>query len=320
MLNMKKIVPPVVGALAGAIIVGGVWYGTHAASGQSSIVATVGGTPITQKQLAAETQSYAGSQMLSQLITNQLVMDAAAKQKITASQAEINQSLQSIEQQNGITSEAQLTQLLASSNMTKTQLMSELKVSVLEKKIAESQVKVTPEEIQTFYNQNKSSLGTPEQRALSDIIVATQAQAQQVKAQIASGTSFTNLVKKYSTDTATKDNGGSLGTFTQAELQQTNPTIVTAAFGLKSGEVSAPVKVSTGYELVQVTKITPAKVPTLAQAKGTITAAIKQQNATPAATLTAQLMKTDNVEILDKNYTSVKTQMANPPSTSSTGQ
>lgn len=312
MLNAKKFFPPVVGALSGAIIVGGVWFGVFASSGQNGVVATVGGTPITQQQLIAQTQSYAGSQMLSQLITNQLVTDAAAKQKVTVTQAEVNQALQGIEQQNGITSDAQLTQLLAQSNMTKSQLMSQLKVSVLEQKLAESKVKVTDSEIQTFYKQNKSALGTPEQRALSDIIVASKTKAQQIAAEAAKGTSFSSLVKKYSTDTSTKSGGGSMGTFSQSQLGQTNPSLVTAAFSLKKGGVSAPIKVSTGYELIQVTGITPAKTPTLKQAKTRIISAIKQQNAPSAATLTANLMKKDNVQILDKSYSSVKTRMANP--------
>ncbi|WAH36402.1 peptidyl-prolyl cis-trans isomerase [Alicyclobacillus dauci] len=313
MASIKQFVSPVVGALVGAVIVGGVWYGVHASTSSShQIVAKVGSTPITHQDLVNETEAYAGTQMLSQLITNQLILDAAKSQNVSASDTEVNQSLQSLEQQNGISSDAQLQDMLKQSHMTKAELMNQLKVQVLEQKLAESKVTVTDQQIQDFYNKNKQSLASPETRSISDIIVSSQGQAKQIQQQLSQGKKFSDLAKQSSTDSATKDKGGAMGTFSQAELSQQAPDIASAAFKLKKGDVSSPIKVASGYELVQVTAITPAKVPTLAEAKSNIVSALKQQNAPAPQQLVADLMKKDNVQIIDTSYASVKQQLANP--------
>lgn len=312
LFSVKKYVSPVVGALIGAAVVGGVWYGIHATKA-NPVIAKVGNTSITKTQLLSESEAYAGSQMLQQLITNQLITDEAKKQKITATSKEVNQALKSIEQQNHITSDAQLKKLLAQSHMTKPQLMSQLKTRVLEQKLASNKVNVTQKQIQAFYNKNKQRLATPEQRAISDIIVKSKSQAQQLKQQIAKGKSFATLAKQNSIDTSTKSKGGSMGTLAQATLQQQDPNIASAAFKLKKGQVSSPIKVSKGYELLTVTKIQPSKVPSLKSATSEIKQILTQQNTPSASQLVANIAKTEKISILDKSYAPVKKAIENPP-------
>lgn len=155
---LKKYMAPVLGGVVGALVVGAAWYGTYAVSQKGEVVAKVGATPITRTTLQKGTESLAGTQILTELITNQLVRDAAGKANITASQDEINKALSDIEKQNNITSDADLTKALAQSHMTKDELMSQLQVQVLETKLAQSKVKVTDKQIQDYYNKNKESL------------------------------------------------------------------------------------------------------------------------------------------------------------------
>jgi foldase protein PrsA len=155
---LKKYTAPVLGGVVGALIVGAAWYGTYAVSQKGAVVAKVGDTPITRTALLTGTESLSGTQILSELITNELVRDAAKKANISASQSEVSSALSDIEKQNGITSDADLTQALAQSHMTKDELMSQLEVQVLENKLAEGKVNVTDKQIQDFYNKNKGSL------------------------------------------------------------------------------------------------------------------------------------------------------------------
>ncbi|KRW91089.1 peptidylprolyl isomerase [Alicyclobacillus tengchongensis] len=316
MKNARKWISPAIGAAAGAVIVGGVWFGTYIVHGSGSVIAMVGGKPITRSALLAETQAYAGASMLEELISNQLIQDAAAKKNITATQSEINQQLAALEAQNGITSDSELTSVLAQNHMTKAQLLDQIRVSVLEQKLAESKVNVTDEEIQNYYKQNKSSFAVPETRALSDIVVATKAKAEQIENDLRQGKSFAQLAKAYSTDSSTKAKGGAMGTFSEAELSASEPAIATAAFKLAKGQVSQPIAVSGSYEILQCTAVNPAHTPSLAEERSAIIQDIKQQNAESEPQLVAQLIKSDKVNILDPTYSSVLTQLENPTTTS----
>lgn len=90
------------------------------------------------------------------LITQNLVELGSKKYHITASSQEINNALQNFEEQNGITTSSELQQALSENGMTLSELQNNLRIKVLEGKLAERNVSVTSAEIQTYYNQNKS--------------------------------------------------------------------------------------------------------------------------------------------------------------------
>lgn len=81
------------------------------------------------------------------------------------------------------------------------------------------------------------------------ILVANETDAQKVEDALKAGGDFAELARQYSTDTGSKDQGGDLGWFPKG-------TMVTefedAAFKLKVGEISAPVKTTYGYHIIQV--------------------------------------------------------------------
>lgn len=79
---------------------------------------------------------------------------------------------------------------------------------------------------------------------LSDIEVASQAQAQSIRAAIASGaSSFSAEARQSSLDTSTAQNGGAIPCVPSSEVQ--NTTILSAIASLSTGQVSQPVQVST---------------------------------------------------------------------------
>ncbi|WP_067849048.1 peptidyl-prolyl cis-trans isomerase [Alicyclobacillus mali (ex Roth et al. 2021)] len=313
-LKKERWISGIVGAAAGALIVGGVWFGTYAAHGGGSVVAMVGKTAITRQELAQQSEAYAGSAMLEELIANALIEQTAAKQHITATNAEINQQLTAIEMQNGITSDAQLNSLLAQNHMTKAQFLSQIRDNILATKLAEAQVQVTDKQIASYYKQNQSMFTVPETRKIAVIEVKTQADAEKALAAVQSGTPFASVAKSMSTDAATRAKGGLLGTFSLDELKADQPSIASTAFALKAGAVSGPVKVQGGYEIVQCQAITPQHVEPLSAVRSQIIQAIKQQNAESETKLVAQLAKSADIRILDPSYEAVLTAIKNPTS------
>ena len=89
------------------------------------------------------------------------------------------------------------------------------------------------------------------------ILVKDEATAKDVRQQLLNGADFAALAAKYSTDTGTKDKGGDLGWFPKQADALTGqtpmvPEFEKAAFSLKVGEISQPVKSQFGYHIIQV--------------------------------------------------------------------
>lgn len=81
------------------------------------------------------------------------------------------------------------------------------------------------------------------------ILVQTEAEAKDIEAQLKKGADFAQLAREKSIDPSAKTQGGELGYFTRDEMV---PEFSDAAFKLKDGEISAPVKTQYGWHIIQV--------------------------------------------------------------------
>jgi peptidyl-prolyl cis-trans isomerase C len=75
------------------------------------------------------------------------------------------------------------------------------------------------------------------------------AKAQELRAKIVAGADFADLAREESDDIGSGSNGGDLGTFKHGQMV---PSFEEAAFKLKPGELSEPVKTQFGYHLIKV--------------------------------------------------------------------
>jgi peptidyl-prolyl cis-trans isomerase D len=91
--------------------------------------------------------------------------------------------------------------------------------------------------------------GAPEKRTVEQILYSSEAEAKEARAKLDAGKTFDDLLKEK--NLTPKD--ASLGTVTRGALIDKN--VADAAFSLKEGEVSAPVKAQFGTVLVRVSKI-----------------------------------------------------------------
>ena len=85
----------------------------------------------------------------------------------------------------------------------------------------------------------------------SHILVKTEAQALDLKQQIADGASFADLAKQHSQCPSGKA-GGSLGEFSQGQMVPEFDAVIFSDLPL--GAVSQPVKTQFGYHLIEVHK------------------------------------------------------------------
>lgn len=96
------------------------------------------------------------------------------------------------------------------------------------------------------------------------ILVETEKEAKDAKAKIDGGKSFEEVAREYSKDPGSAKQGGDLGYFTKDKMVK---EFATAAFGMKKGQVSAPVKSNFGWHIIKVEDIRPITIPTFNEVK-----------------------------------------------------
>lgn len=96
--------------------------------------------------------------------------------------------------------------------------------------------------------------------------------ANDVLKKIRNGTSFSELAKKYSDDSTSGKDGGSLGEFPEGMMV---PEFENALKKLKPKETSEPIKTSYGYHIIRLDKITPERIKPLEEVKEEIITKLK---------------------------------------------
>jgi peptidyl-prolyl cis-trans isomerase D len=110
---------------------------------------------------------------------------------------------------------------------------------------------VTDDEAKTYFEQNKASFGTPEKREIRQMAFPTPEEATAAADKLAKGMSWSDLAKERNL----KESDLDLGVVTKADI--IDPAVADAAFALKSGATSAPVKGAFGTVILQASKIEP---------------------------------------------------------------
>lgn len=107
---------------------------------------------------------------------------------------------------------------------------------------------VTEEEIRKVYDEESVKLQQTERVRARHILVGTEQEAKDILDRLAKGEKFEDLAKQFSLD-GSKEYGGDLGYFTQPEMV---PEFSKAAFALKVGETSQPIKTDFGWHIIRL--------------------------------------------------------------------
>lgn len=122
----------------------------------------------------------------------------------------------------------------------------------LQTKAIEKAGKVSDEDVQSQYDDNKSRYTEPESRELHVVVTRTQDQANKAKAALEGGAQFATVAQQYSIDAQTKAAGGKLSGVVKG---QTEEALDTAAFSTAQGALAGPVQTSSGFVVLRVDKI-----------------------------------------------------------------
>ncbi|HEU4450057.1 MAG TPA: peptidylprolyl isomerase [Gaiellaceae bacterium] len=141
---------------------------------------------------------------------------------------------------------------LEKQGLTDAQVRTDTRTRVLSERIFEEvtkDVQVTDEDVRAYYEENQAQFETPASREVRHILVKQKARADDLYRQIQNGANFAALARRFSQDTASKEDGGR---FT-AQQGATVPEFDETAFELETGEVSRPVKTQFGWHIIEAT-------------------------------------------------------------------
>ena len=223
--------------------------------------------------------SYFAAQVVNMLVNQELMKQQATKLGVSVTDKELNDRIKQFDQQFGGTTKFQ--QYLDKQGMTmafaRTLIQNQLLTQKIYQKVTSS-TPVTDAQMQAYWKQHSSAFQQKATRTVRHVLVKTKAEAEKVRALLLANSSDANwkkVAKQYSTDPGTKATGGSLGPISQGMMVA---PFDKAAFSLKKGVISVPVKTQYGWHILEVTAITPGKSVAFAQAKAQIKQMLQAQS------------------------------------------
>lgn len=201
-------------------------------------------------------------QILEQLIDEELLMREAERQKLRVTSEMVDERFKNIRDR--FPSEEAFNQALSSRGITAEKLRDNITKGLLRQQIIDQEVlqkvSVSPEELQSFFQEHKDDYMQEEAVHVRHILfrVAADAspeddqkakdRASTVLAKAKKGDDFAKLAQQFS-EGPTKERGGDLGYFGRGKMVK---PFDDAAFKLKVGQVSDPVRTRFGYHIIKV--------------------------------------------------------------------
>lgn len=186
-----------------------------------------------------------------QLVDTNLLLLEGKKGSYLPTDAEIEENLTKLKSQ--FPSEDKFQETLKEMGDTVDGVKERLKEDIILKSYIEdafySNIKVSDDEVESFYKENEDKFVTPSQVKASHILVKEEEKINQISDKIKAGESFEDLAKENS-NCPSGQNGGDLGFFGKGKMV---PEFETAAFALGLNEISEPFKTDFGFHIVKVT-------------------------------------------------------------------
>jgi len=232
----------------------------------SKVLAVVNGEKITESDLQAEIEGKPdnfkkmienpeGKRMfVNRLVERKLLMQEAEKEGI-ADSPEVQKRLEAYKER--------------------------LVMEQLRKKVSAAPKELTDQDLEAYYNQNKSQYSNPEMARLRKIVVADKAAADKVLRELKQpGARFEDMARRYSEDPTSKNRGGDIGFVTKdGPASRTGkglsialgnalpPEVSARVFALKKDEVSPAFNIEGKFVIFQMVEHRPAQDKTFEQVK-----------------------------------------------------
>jgi len=190
------------------------------------------------------------NQAVQYLVQQEKYRQAAEEMDIEITEKEVDDRFKQVVNQYGQGNREKFLAEIKKQGLSEAQVRREIENQLISEKIYEQVtegVKVTDAEIEEYYNENKKDYRVPQSRDVRHILVAKKPLADRIYAQLQDGGNFAALARRHSQDPGSKANGGKL----TVRKGETVPPFDKAAFSLKKGQLSKPVKTTYGFHIVE---------------------------------------------------------------------
>lgn len=200
------------------------------------------------------------------IMIDDMLLEQKAKELGIDVEAEVNQEMTEIAKQNGFKNLLEFEQALSAQGIQPENARASLRKRYQQQYVVQREVlapifqSLSDKDRRAFYEKNKNYFTVPGEVTLSEIFLPLEGhtaaeveqRARRVVAELRAGQDFLAAVKSNSpASRASRDQDGKLGTFKPAQ-GELKPDIVAAIKDLKPGEVTEPIRLQDGYQIIRV--------------------------------------------------------------------
>jgi foldase protein PrsA len=266
----------------------------------NSPVAVVNGVRITEAEFNERLVQQHGQTVLSKMISRQLIMQMATRLSIEVPEEEISKRLEEFKKLHG--SDEEFNRRLAAEGLSEEQLREEWRFEWILHRLMVRDVKYEEKELKKYFEENKDKFGEPIRVSLSEIVVASKADAEEVLAELKKGeASFADLARAYSLSPYGKREGGKQGEDIPLTAIRVE-AVRKAAATVPVGKVSAPIPLEGQWYLIKVDDRKPARAPSWDKDKEAVKRRYEDAHAKTQEAVFREALKDSKVQIVDPRF------------------
>jgi len=270
----------------------------------SSVIARLGGDNITEGQMQHELSRKYGVQMLQDMLKKKAVAQEAELLGIEVSPAEVDQELERLVA--GYENEdAYYKMMFEQAGLTRAGVRDDTYRGLLMDKIMVAYANVREDEINDYISANPKVFHAPEQLNISQIIVDTKKEAEDILVQLADHADFASLAEQYSTDVFSANQGGELG-LTDVDDPFMDPVILASALRLEVGQMDGPIKLKQGYAVILLNGRTAARSMSDEESRMLALKEVAHTKGKSSQEIEQDLLEKYGAEVLDSKYLAIQ--------------
>ncbi|WHY67200.1 peptidyl-prolyl cis-trans isomerase [Neobacillus sp. SuZ13] len=211
--------------------------------GNEETVATIGKKTILRQDWLNELESRYGKDVLKEMVDQKVIEEMAEKYHINVSSQDVDREFRMLQ--------STINSFTKQNSKNEKKWKEQIRSNLLLEELLTKDVKVSNNELESYYQKNKDLFDVPSAYHLSHIVVPTLEEADKARQELAQGSDFSALAMERSIDEFSANDGGDIGYISVGDERYPSQYIEVAK-ELKTGDYSMPLKVEDGYAILKL--------------------------------------------------------------------